>query len=230
MRILIIEDEEDLVYALKKGLNKLGYIVDTIDDGREGLELFHINEYDLVVLDLNLPSMDGLEILSKIRENNEECKIIILSARSSFEHRIEGLDMGANDYLVKPFDFGELTARIRSLLRRKFIQQNTRIKYNNIILDTSMRCIFNEENEKINISPKEFAIFEYLMINRGRPIKSEEIIEHIWSEDDNMFSNSVKVHISTLRKKLSQYCEDEIISNVRGAGYIIKNLEEKNDK
>lgn len=221
MRLLLIEDEEDLINTLSRGLRKVGYAVDTATDGRDGLDLFYMNEYDLIILDLNLPSMDGLEILSKIREENQMCKILILSARSNYEERIEGLDRGADDYLVKPFDFGELNARIRNLLRRSFTQQSSKFKYENIIIDMSKRAIYDNNNENIEIRPKEFAILEYLIINRGRVISAEELIEHIWDNDESMFSNVIKVHLSNLRKKLSQYCEEEIILNIRGVGYTI---------
>lgn len=221
MRLLLIEDEEDLINTLSRGLRKFGYAVDTVTDGREGLDLFYMNKYDLVILDLNLPSMDGIEILSKIREDDQECKILILSARSNYQQRIEGLDKGANDYLVKPFDFGELMARIRALLRRTFIQQSIKFKYENIIIDTANRSVYDENNENIDLRPKEFAILEYLLLNKGRAVSTEELIEHIWADEDSMFSNVVKVHLSTLRKKLNKYCEKEIISSIRGAGYII---------
>ena len=158
MRLLLIEDEEDLNNILAKGLRKTGYAVDTATDGRDGLDLFYTNEYDLVILDLNLPSIDGIEILSNIRTDNEECKILILSARSNYEQRIEGLDKGADDYLVKPFDFGELNARIRNLLRRNFVQKSAKLRYENIIIDTASRTVYDENNEKIDIRPKEFAI------------------------------------------------------------------------
>lgn len=221
MRLLLIEDEEDLINTLSRGLRKVGYAVDTATDGRDGLDLFYMNEYDLIILDLNLPSMDGLEILSKIREENQDCKILILSARSNYEQRIEGLDKGADDYLVKPFDFGELNARIRNLLRRSFTQQSSKLKYENIIIDMAKRTVYSENNENIDIRPKEFAILEYLIINRGRVISAEELIEHIWDNDESMFSNVIKVHLSNLRKKLSQHCKEEIILNVRGVGYTI---------
>lgn len=221
MRLLLIEDEEDLINTLSRGLRKVGYAVDTATDGRDGLDLFYMNEYDLIILDLNLPSMDGLEILSKIREENQDCKILILSARSNYEQRIEGLDKGADDYLVKPFDFGELNARIRNLLRRSFTKQSTKLKYENIIIDMAKRTVYGENNENIDIRPKEFAILEYLIINRGRVISAEELIEHIWDNDESMFSNVIKVHLSNLRKKLNQHCKEEIILNVRGVGYTI---------
>lgn len=229
MKLLIIEDEEDILDALVYGFRKLGYIVDSASDGQDGLECIYINKYDLIILDLNLPSMDGLEILSKIREEDEQSKVIILSARTQFTDRIKGLDMGANDYLIKPFDFGELVARVKSLLRRSFIQKNSKMKYGDIIIDTNSRIVYAEEGKKIELAPKEFAIFEYLMLNRGRAVSAEELIEHIWDSDFEMFSNSIKVHVSNLRKKLSCYSDKEIIFNIRGSGYIINKLEEGND-
>lgn len=229
MKLLIIEDEEDIVYALELGFKKLGYAVDTATDGEEGLELAFINSYDLIILDLNLPSMDGLDILKRIRKDDEECKILILSARSDYSQRIQGLDLGANDYLVKPFDFGELVARVRALLRRSFKQNNIKIKYDNIIVDTATRIVYSNKNEKIDLAPKEFAILEYLITNKGRAISAEELIEKVWDSDASMFSNSIKVHVSNLRKKLSEYCNSEIISNIRGAGYIIKEVEDKDE-
>lgn len=224
MKLLLIEDEEDLIEALEYGLRKQGYIVDTAMDGREGLDLSYINEYDLIILDLNLPSMDGLDILKEIRKRDQICKILILSARSDYDQRIEGLDYGANDYLVKPFDFGELLARIRALLRRQFIQQDSKLKHGFLVLDTTKRLV-TYDGFQIELSPKEFSILQYLMINQDRTISAEELMEHVWHSDNDMFSNAVKVHISTLRKKIAQYTEEEIISNIRGAGYIIHKIE-----
>lgn len=222
MKILIIEDEEYLASALKRGFEKLNYVVDIASDGEEGLELTFINKYDLIILDLNLPSMDGLDILSNIRKKDEKSKIIILSARSKFDERIKGLDMGANDYLVKPFDFGELAARVRSLLRRNFIQKSSELSCENIKVDIPGRIALTRDGKRIDLSPKEFSILEYLMTNRGRVVSAEELIEHVWHSDCDMFSNVIKVHISALRKKLSSYCTEDIISNIRGVGYIIK--------
>lgn len=229
MKILIIEDEEDLANAIARGLKKNNYAVDIANDGQEGLDLKFINEYDLIILDLNLPSKDGFEILSEIRKTDEECKILILSAKAEYHQRIKGLDMGANDYLTKPFDFGELAARIRALLRRNFEQKSSKLICKNIKIDTASREAYTIEGIPLELSPKEFAILEYLTINKGKIISSEELLEHIWDSDSNMFSNAIKVHISTLRKKLGQYCEKEIILNRRGVGYIIKDEEESND-
>lgn len=229
MKILIVEDEEDLANALARGFRKLNYAVDIANDGQEALELKFVNDYDLIILDLNLPSKDGLEVLADIRETDDECKVLILSARDDFDERIKGLDMGANDYLVKPFHFGELTARVRALLRRDFKQKSVQLTYENIIINTASRTAYTKDKISFDLSPKEFAILEYLIINKGRIASVEEILEHVWDSDRDMFSNAVKVHISTLRRKLSSHCDKEIISNVRGIGYIVRHKEETND-
>ncbi len=222
MRLLIIEDEPDLRSALCAGLTKKGYITDAAADGNEGYELALVNNYDLILLDLNLPGMDGLTLLKKIREKDLLQKVLILSARSAYEQRIEGLDLGANDYLVKPFDFGELEARVRSLLRRSFTQYNTVIHFDRFRLDTRVRLVYTDDNEVVNLTPKEFSILEYLLLNRGNVVSAGELIEHVWASDDSLFSNSIKVHMSALRKKLAAYSSNEIIINMRGSGYRIK--------
>lgn len=221
MKLLIIEDEEDLVSALAMGFKKYGYAVDTATDGMEGLELSYVNQYDLIVLDLNLPSIDGLAVLSEIRKKDKDCKILILSARIAVPQRIQGLDMGANDYMVKPFDFGELEARVRSLLRRQFTQNDVLLGKENLVVDTAAKRAYTKDNRFIELSPKEFAILEYLMLHMGMAISAETLIEHIWHSDCDYFTGSVKVHVSNLRKKLQSACGGEFIRNIRGSGYMI---------
>ena len=221
MKLLIIEDEEDLLAALKAGFEKKGYVVDAAVDGTDGYELAFINDYDLILLDLNLPGMDGLEILKKIRENDLNQKVLILSARSDYAQRIEGLDLGANDYLVKPFDFGELEARVRSLLRRSFTQMGAVLKFGRFSLDTCAHLLYTDQDEIIDLAPKEYSILEYLLLHRGKAVSAEELIEHIWLSDSSLFSNAIKVHVSTLRKKLAAHTDQELITNLRGAGYCI---------
>ncbi len=221
MKLLIIEDEEDLLSALKAGFEKKGYVVDAAADGADGCELAFINDYDLILLDLNLPGMDGLQILKKIRKNDLRQKVLILSARSDYSQRIEGLDLGANDYLIKPFDFGELEARVRSLLRRSFTQNNVVLNFGCFSLDTCARLLYADADERVELTPKEYAILEYLLLNRGKAVSAEELIEHVWLSDVSLFSNAIKVHMSTLRKKLSAYTDQEVITNLRGAGYCI---------
>lgn len=220
MKLLIVEDEIDMLSALKKGFIKKGFLVDTAEDGEEGSLLAQINTYDVIVLDLNLPGKDGLEILQEIRDRSKTQKVIILSARSSVPEKILGLDMGANDYVAKPFDFMELEARVRSLVRREFVQKDTIIKINNLVIDTAQKMVFcNGEN--IDMTPKEYAILEYLTLNLGRTVSAEELIEHVWESDVDLFSVSVKVHISKLRKKLGEVIGKEMIQTVRGRGYLV---------
>lgn len=224
MRILVIEDEIDLLEAIEEGLKIDGYAVDTSEDGIDGLELSKINDYDLIILDLNLPSMDGIDILKSIRKSDNLIKILILTARSSIEDRVVGLDLGANDYLVKPFHFEELEARIRSLLRVKYIQEDIVLKYNNLKIDTKLRKAYIND-EFIKLTKKEFSILEYLMKNINKVISQEELIEHIWDNSVDMFSNSVRVHINSLRKKLKASINNEVIKNIVGVGYVIEDLE-----
>lgn len=161
MKLLIIEDEPDMRNALKKGFIKKGYLVDTAEDGEEGSYLALANTYDVIVLDLNLPGKDGLEILQEIRDRSKTQRVIILSARSSVPDKITGLDMGANDYLAKPFDFMELEARVRSLARREMVQNDTKINIHNLVIDTVQKKV-SYIGEKIELAPKEYAILEYL--------------------------------------------------------------------
>lgn len=161
MKLLIIKDEPDMRNALKKGFIKKGYLVDTAEDGEEGSYLALVNTYDVIVLDLNLPGKDGLEILQEIRDRSKTQRVIILSARSSVPDKITGLDMGANDYLAKPFDFMELEARVRSLARREMVQNDTKINIHNLVIDTVQKKV-SYNGEKIELTPKEYAILEYL--------------------------------------------------------------------
>lgn len=221
MKILIVEDEAEMLSALKRGFIKKGYAVDTACDGMSASILAETNEYDVIVLDLNLPKKDGLEVLEEIHRRNENQKVIILSARSSVSDKVLGLDTGASDYLSKPFDFLELEARIRSLARREYMQKDTTISVQGITINTINKKI-TVNDTIINLPPKEYAILEYLAINCGRVISSEDLIEHVWKSDVDLFSVSVKVHISNIRKKLFKICGKEVIKTVRGFGYIIE--------
>ena len=220
MKLLIIEDEIDIIHALKKGFEKRGYVVDCAMDGEGGLELYHINEYDLIILDLNLPIVDGLDVLGAIRKQDKLQKVLILSARSTVPDKIVGLDLGANDYLPKPFDFRELDARVRSLLRCKMLQHETIIHCGDITLDTQAKRI-STCGFPLDLAPREYAIFEYLLLHQGTAISAETLIEHIWDSEANLFTDAVKIHISNLRKKLKETCGKEYIVTVRGQGYLI---------
>ncbi len=225
MRLLIVEDEEDMQEALCYGLRKRGYAVDAAGNGTDAVQLCQINEYDLVVLDLNLPGLDGMEVLQQIQSLGKPAKVLILSARSELEDKVAGLDGGASDYLTKPFHFEELEARIRMLLRRSFIQEEASLKRGSLCLDTNMKTVrFNEH--PLDFSMREFAILEYLMKNSGRTVSAEELMEHIWDSQADPFSNQVKVYISVIRRKLLAVTDEEIIRNIRGAGYLIDKKED----
>ena len=226
MRILLVEDEKDLNFILVKGLKKAGYAVDPAYDGEEALELFDINDYDLVILDLNLPIIDGMEVLKTIRQTNQSVKVLILSARSSIDERVKGLDAGANDYLVKPFDFKELEARIRNLLRMSFASQPSILKAQDLSIDTNTKKVFIAEQE-VELTRKEYSILEYLMTNQDRLITNEELFEHIWDCEADEFSNTLKFHMHSLKKKLAIVSPTEYIVNKRGQGYRIRGEHEK---
>lgn len=218
MRILIVEDEKDLSQMIAKSLKESGYEVDVANNGNEAMELLDVENYDLIVLDLNLPEIDGMEILEEFRTFNQDTKIIILSARSQIKDKVEGLDKGANDYLSKPFHLDELEARIRSLTRRNFITNNQMLSYKNLNFDSKKRIVKIDDKE-ISLTRKELGILEYLLLNRGRPISQEELIDHVWDSSVDLFSNSIRVHISALRKKLKKALKYDPIINRVGLGY-----------
>jgi DNA-binding response OmpR family regulator len=217
MKLLIVEDEELLQKALYKGFCKLDYTVDIASDGEEAIDLFFSNTYNLVLLDLNLPKLDGMEVLKEIRTDNKEIPILILSARSEVLDKITGLDEGANDYLAKPFNFGELEARVRALLRRNFKSTEAIIQIENVRIDTALKKV-TSFGEEISLSRKEYGIIEYLFLHKGDIVSNTELIDHIWESDADDVFNSLKVHLSTLRKKLP----DGFIKNTRGHGYYVE--------
>lgn len=220
MRILIVEDEIDLCDTIAEGLQLDGYAVDTCYDGEEAYELITVETYDLVVLDLNLPSMDGIDILTQVRKHNKDVKILILSARDSVFDKVLGLDSGANDYLSKPFDFEELEARIRSLLRRSFKQENKILTFKEISLDTVRRTAFVNCTE-LSLTKKELSLLEYFLFNPNKVISQEEMMEHVWNIEADSFSNAVRVHIASLRKKLKQVLSYDPIMTKIGEGYYL---------
>jgi len=219
LKLLLVEDEKMLSSVISKGLKKMGYAVDHAYDGEDALELTELHEYDLVILDLNIPGMDGIEVLKTLRQSKKELKVLILSARNEVEDKVSGLDAGANDYLSKPFDFNELAARIRNLLRWSFTQTESVIVCGLLTVNTLSKTV-KMGYKTIHLTKKEYAILEYLAFHRGRVISAEEIIEHVWDSETDLFSNSFKFHIHSLKKKLS-VGTDEYIKNVRGQGYIL---------
>lgn len=224
MRILLVEDEKKLSNSIVKGLTNAGYAVDAAYDGEEALYEYEVNEYDLIILDLNLPKKDGIDVLRKIREKDNEMKILILSARTKIDDRILGLDEGANDYLIKPFDFGELKARIRNLLRRDFVQKPQDLALNGLTVDTKAKRVLYHTQE-ITLTRKEYGILEYLMLHKNQIISAETLTEHVWNNEFDPFSNSFRYHIHSLKKKISVVSGLDFIKTVWGQGYIIEDSE-----
>jgi DNA-binding response OmpR family regulator len=220
MRILVIEDEKDLANAIAKGLRKQGYAVDVAYDGEEALFMVDVNDYDLLILDLNLPKVDGVEVCRQVRTSGTSIGILMLTARSGLDDRIKGLDYGADDYLVKPFHFLELLARVRAILRRKSEQRHVILKVGDLVIDpNTLKGYFKDSI--VNFTVKEFSILEYLMRNVGRIVSQEEILEHVWGEDSNFLTQAIKVHINNIRKKLRAVNANDIISTVKGRGYML---------
>lgn len=220
MRLLVVEDEIALCSSIARGLRLDGYEVDTCQDGMEALELCQVETYDLILLDLNLPGLDGMEVLHRLRLEDGETSVLILSARGQIQDKVEGLDAGANDYLTKPFHFEELEARVRSLTRRKFIQKNICLACGEVTFDTKSRTAY-AKGQILSLTRKEAGLLEYLLLHQGQVISQEEMMEHLWDGSVNSFSNSIRVHVSSLRKKLRTALGYDPIQNKVGQGYLI---------
>lgn len=222
MRILIVEDEKYLAEALSQLLTQQNYTVDTFNDGEEGLDNALTGIYDAIVLDVMLPGINGFDIVKTLRKEKISTPVILLTAKSDVKDRILGLDLGADDYLPKPFDTGELLARLRALTRRgnEVIVNNNELKIGDITLDTSSMQLGSPQRE-IALTKKEFELLEYLIINKSMVISKEQIIEKLWGFDSEAEGNYVEVYISFLRKKLAFVSKNVTISTIRGIGYKI---------
>lgn len=231
MKILVVEDDMVMQKSICIGLNKLGYAVDAASDGEAALSFFETNSYDAVILDLNLPKLDGLDVLRRIRKIDHELGVLILSARGELEDKVLGLDTGANDYMSKPFHFKELEARLRALTRRKFTQEDTILicgEQCELKVNTASKCV-HVRDEKVELTNKEYGILEYLLIHRDAVVSAEELIEHVWDSEVDLFSNSFRVHLNSLKKKLAVYLgPKELIKNIRNVGYFIVNEDNEN--
>lgn len=221
MKILIVEDEEKLRNSLAEGLRLKGYAIDVAADGELADEMAFCENYDLIILDLNLPKVDGFSVLQNFRREKQDVPVLILSARDGVADKVTGLDLGANDYLTKPFHFAELEARIRSLLRRKTVVENTILSSGSLCFDTVSR-ITTAANRPVSLTTKETALLEYLLLHKGRVISLEELLEHIWDSNADTFSNSIRVHMSSLRRKLKAQLGHDPIQNIIGEGYVIR--------
>src|ERR1700683_4982055 len=219
MRILVVEDEKRIADFLSRGLESAGYAVDVAHDGSHAIDMVHTTEYDLAILDLGLPDMDGLEVLKKIRNRKVSPPVLILSARDAVDDRVKGLEGGADDYLVKPFAFVELLARVRVLLRRGQPLPE-RLQVGELALDCIRRKV-TRAGGNIELAPKEFSILEYMMRNRGRPLSRTMIVEHVWDMDYDGLTNIVDVYIRHLRSKIDDKFPAKMIHTVRGIGYML---------
>lgn len=222
MRILIVEDEEKLARSLKVGFEKKGYAADYLVDGESGKRRIEMNhkDYDIVVLDLMLPKKNGFEVCKEVRESGVTTPILILTARDTIDDKVLALDSGADDYIVKPFSFEELLARMRALLRRPKETFPTELRIKNLILDPSRREVCRD-GKKVDLTLKEFELLHYLMRNPGKVLNREDIFSHLWDFADNSFSNVIDVHIKNLRKKIDDDHNEKFIETVRGVGYRI---------
>jgi len=222
MTILVVEDEIKITRFIKKGLEMEHYTVDTAYDGEEALEKGEINDYDLIILDIMLPKLDGIEVTEKLRGKKIETPIIMLTARDTVDDRIRGLDAGADDYLIKPFAFGELIARIRALLRREKSVKSTRLQVGDLILDPATHEVFRNSKE-VPLSSKEYRLLDYMMRRPGHVCTRTMIGEHIWGYNFKDDSNVIDVYISYLRKKIDKGFNSKLIHTVRDVGYKIQN-------
>jgi heavy metal response regulator len=221
MRLLVVEDEKKVAGFIKKGLEEEGYAVDLVSDGREGLWMALDGVYDLILLDINLPGMDGLEVLRELRKKELRTPVLLLTVRATIEDKVIGLDTGADDYLTKPFAFQELLARVRALLRRRVEAEPPLLQVADLTLDPARRVVFRGQ-EKIDLTTKEFALLDYFMRNVGRVLTRTMIAEHVWDYDFDPMTNVIDVYVNYLRKKIDAGREPKLIHTVRGAGYVLQ--------
>jgi two-component system copper resistance phosphate regulon response regulator CusR len=219
MRILIVEDEKKVASFIAKGLQEEGHAVDVLHDGESGAGQALAVDYDLVVLDLMLPKLSGLEVLRSIRRKKPKLPVLVLTAKGELEDRVSGLDAGADDYLVKPFAFVELSARVRALLRRGALE-DTRLRLADLEIDTATRIV-KRAGKRIELKLKEYALLEFLMRNANRPVTRTMITEHVWDIHFDSVSNVVDVHINSLRNKIDIGFSFPLIRTIRGVGYML---------
>jgi heavy metal response regulator len=220
MRVLLVEDERKIADFIRKGLSEHGYAVDVAYDGEEALDWVDVAEFDIVILDIMLPVRDGIEVCRELRRRGIQTPVLMLTARDAIEDRVRGLDSGADDYLVKPFSFSELLARLRALTRRQPALVGSLLRMGDLALDTTTRQAFRE-GRPIPLTTKEYALLEYLMRHPHQVLTRTMIAEHVWNYDFDNATNVIDVHIRNLRRKMDDPFPDKLIHTVRGAGYRI---------
>jgi len=227
MKILVVDDEPDLLEQLRKTLTSQRYDVDTADNGESALDKLFDNPYDLIILDIMLPVVDGLAILREIRKASIATPVLMLTAKGDVEDKIKGLDYGADDYLAKPFAIAELMARIRSLLRRASDHRDPLLTVSDIALNTKTRQVI-KSGKSLELTPKEFSILEFLLYNQNRVVSRFTLAEHVWGDEFDPFtmSNFIDVHIKNLRRKIDHSDKKKIIRTIRGIGFIIEDEQE----
>ncbi len=221
MKLLLVEDSERLQRSLTTGLKKHGFTVDQAFDGEEALAFLAVNEYDAVVLDLMLPRVDGLTVLSRLRGEGKDCHVLILSANDQTEDRVRGLDLGADDYLVKPFSFDELVSRLRALNRRRAGNKNPVIEVDGIRIDSVSRQV-SYADEIIALTPHEYRLLEFLAQRRGRVFSHDQLIDQLYDASSFVTRNAVEAHISALRKRLRSAGAPRLVKTRRGFGYLVE--------
>jgi len=220
MRLLLIEDYKPLQTSLVKGLKEAGFAVDYTGDGQEGFWYATSNNYDVIILDIMLPNLDGLTILEKLRKLGNTAQVLILTAKDTLEDKIKGLDTGADDYLIKPFAFAELLARLRALVRRSYHKKTSFIQIKNLKINLTTQQV-HIKNKPVPLTPREYALLEYLAVRTGEIVTRSDIWEHIYEFNSVAYSNIVDVYIGYLRKKFEKYGQPKLIHTIRGRGYLL---------
>ena len=221
MRILVVEDEKDLNNIITKHLKKNNFSVDSVFNGEEALEYLDYGTYDLIILDIMLPKVNGYEVIKKLRENKNEIAVLMLTARDSIEDKIKGLDLGADDYLIKPFDFGELLARIRALVRRTYGNTSNTMEIDDLCIDIAKKTVVRG-GKNIELTGKEYEVLEYLIQNKGHVLSRDKIRDSVWDYGYEGESNIIDVLIKNIRKKIDIGNSKPLIHTKRGLGYVLK--------
>lgn len=224
MKILVIEDDKKILSFLKKGFKEHGFAVDCAQDGKDGYFLAKDQKYDCIVLDIMLPALNGYDLIQRLRSENNKTPVIFLTAKDSVQDRVKGLELGGDDYMIKPFAFSELLARVRAIMRREKEQDSTSFSAGDLVVDTVKRTAIRN-GQKINLTPTEFTIIQYLIERKGEVVTKTMLLENVWGYFFDSYTNVIDVHITNLRKKIDSEGYKSLIHTVRGVGYILEERE-----